>query len=239
MNRRIVAGFAAAATLLVACGGEQNGTTASSPAETSQPSTTDVPSQESAPEVTPPADPGGAATINVPGDFDTIQAAVDAAAPGSLILVAPGTYNEAVQVETDNLTIRGLDRNTVVLDGKFELDNGIRILGAKGVTVENMTATNYTHNGFFWTGVDGYHGAYLTAYRTGDYGVYAFDSINGELDHIYAAGSPDAGVYIGECFHCNAVVDHVVSEHNGLGYSGTNSGGNLLIVNSTFRFNRA
>ena len=239
MNRRIVAGFAAAATLLVACGGEQNGTTASSPAETSQPSTTDVPTQESAPEVTPPADPGGAATINVPGDFDTIQAAVDAAAPGSLILVAPGTYNEAVQVETDNLTIRGLDRNTVVLDGKFELDNGIRILGAKGVTVENMTATNYTHNGFFWTGVDGYHGAYLTSYRTGDYGVYAFDSINGELDHIYAAGSPDAGVYIGECFHCNAVVDHVVSEHNGLGYSGTNSGGNLLIVNSTFRFNRA
>jgi len=30
-----------------------------------------------------------------------------------------------------------------------------------------------------------------------------------------------------------------VSEHNGLGYSGTNSGGNLLIVNSVFRRNRA
>jgi hypothetical protein len=30
-----------------------------------------------------------------------------------------------------------------------------------------------------------------------------------------------------------------VSEYNGLGYSGTNSGGNLLIVNSTFAFNRA
>ena len=54
MNRRIVAGFAAAATLLVACGGEQNGTTASSPADTSQTSTTDVPSQQSAPEVTGP-----------------------------------------------------------------------------------------------------------------------------------------------------------------------------------------
>jgi hypothetical protein len=35
------------------------------------------------------------------------------------------------------------------------------------------------------------------------------------------------------------VVDDVVSEHNGLGYSGTNSGGNLVIVNSTFRNNRA
>ena len=182
---------------------------------------------------------GSSGTIAVPGDFDTIQAAVDAAAPGALILVGPGTYNEAVNVTTDNLTIRGLDRNEVVLDGQLELDNGIRILGASGVTVENLTAMNYTRNGFFWTGVDGYRGAYLTAYRTGDYGVYVFDSMNGELEHIYAAGSPDAGVYIGECYPCNAVIDDAVSEHNGLGYSGTNSGGNLLIVNSTFRFNRA
>ena len=182
---------------------------------------------------------GSSGTIAVPGDFDTIQAAVDAAAPGALILIGPGTYNEAVNVTTDNLTIRGLDRNEVVLDGQLELDNGIRILGASGVTVENLTAMNYTRNGFFWTGVDGYRGAYLTAYRTGDYGVYVFDSMNGELEHIYAAGSPDAGVYIGECYPCNAVIDDAVSEHNGLGYSGTNSGGNLLIVNSTFRFNRA
>ena len=182
---------------------------------------------------------GSSGTIAVPGDFATIQAAVDAAAPGALILIGPGTYNEVVNVTTDNLTIRGLDRNEVVLDGQLELDNGIRILGASGVTVENLTAMNYTRNGFFWTGVDGYRGAYLTAYRTGDYGVYVFDSMNGELEHIYAAGSPDAGVYIGECYPCNAVIDDAVSEHNGLGYSGTNSGGNLLIVNSTFRYNRA
>jgi hypothetical protein len=51
-------------------------------------------------------------------------------------------------------------------------------------------------------------------------------------------GSKDAGVYIGQCYPCDAVIDNLLSEHNGLGYSGTNSGGNLLIVNSTFRFNR-
>ena len=65
-------------------------------------------------------------------DGPTIQAAVDAAAPGALILIKPGTYNEAVQVKTDNLTIRGLDRNTVVLDGKLELENGIRIVFGPG-----------------------------------------------------------------------------------------------------------
>ena len=98
-----------------------------------------------------------------------------------MIMIGEGTYNEAVDVETDRLTIRGADRNTTILDGQFKLENGIRVLSAKGVAVENLTARNYTTNGFFWTGVDGYRGSYLTAYRNGDYGIYAFDSVNGLL----------------------------------------------------------
>ncbi|HEY5698446.1 MAG TPA: hypothetical protein VIT01_13150, partial [Acidimicrobiales bacterium] len=56
-------------------------------------------------------------TINVPDDCETIQAAVDSATEGSLILVAPGTYEEEVNVATDNLVIRGLDRNETILEG--------------------------------------------------------------------------------------------------------------------------
>ncbi len=186
------------------------------------------------------ADDLGFVIHNVPEDFPTIQAAVDAAGEGELILIAPGTYNEAVDVTTNDLVIRGVDRNTVILDGNFELENGIRVLGADGVAVENMTAMNYTKNGFFWTtDVNGYRGSYLNAIRNGDYGVYAFGARDGLLEHSYASGSPDAGFYIGQCFPCNAVIDNVISEFNGLGYSGTNSGGNLYIVNSTWRNNRA
>ncbi|MCX6524087.1 MAG: right-handed parallel beta-helix repeat-containing protein, partial [Actinobacteria bacterium] len=180
-----------------------------------------------------------AMTIAVPADQPTIQDAVDAAKPGALILISPGVYNEDVDVTTDDLTLRGLDRNTVILDGQFKLENGVRILEANGVVVENMTARNFTSNGFYWTGVEGYRGSYLTAYRNGDYGIYAFDAVNGQLDNSLGSGSPDAGFYIGECYPCNALIDNVISENNGLGYSGTNSGGDLYIVNSTFRNNRA
>ncbi|MSO58858.1 MAG: hypothetical protein EXQ63_00840 [Ilumatobacteraceae bacterium] len=175
----------------------------------------------------------------VPQDFKTIQAAVDVAVAGDLILIDKGIYAEAVTVETDNIVIRGLDRNEVILEGNYTLDNGIRIVGAKGVVVENMTARNYRANGFFWTGVDGYRGSYLTAVRNGDYGIYAFDSVNGLFEHSYGGGSPDAGFYIGQCKPCNAVINDVIAENNGLGYSGTNASGNLVIANSTFRLNRA
>ncbi|MEO6628202.1 MAG: right-handed parallel beta-helix repeat-containing protein, partial [Aquihabitans sp.] len=182
---------------------------------------------------------GKAGLIRVPQDQKTIQAAVDAAKAGDLVLVDEGTYKEAVDVTTADITIRGVDRNKVILDGEFNLENGIRVLETDGVVVENMTARNYKSNGFFWTGSDHYRGSYLTAYRNGDYGIYSFDAYHGQLDHSYASGSPDAGFYIGECYECDAVIDTVVSEYNGLGYSGTNSGGELYIVNSTFRNNRA
>ncbi len=190
------------------------------------------------PSSSPTGTPEEFATLRVPGDYGTIQQAVDAARPGDLILIEPGVYRESVEVRTDNLTIRGVDRNEVILDGEFTEGNGIRVEGADGVAIENMTARNYRANGFFWTGATGYRGSYLTAYRNGAYGIYAFGSVRGQFDHSYASGSPVGGFYIGQCFPCEALMTDVIAEYNGLGYSGTNAGGNLVVTNSVFRFNR-
>lgn len=188
---------------------------------------------------------GDGSTIEVPGDHGTIQEAVDAAEPGDLILVAPGVYREEVSVETEDLVIRGLDRNEVVIDGEFERENGIKIL-ADGVAVENLTVRHANGNGLFWTGsyeddyvLRGYRASYVTAYNNGRYGIYAFNAANGVIEHSYGSGHPDSAFYIGQCNPCNAVIRDVVAERNMLGYSGTNSSGNLNIVDSVWRDNRA
>lgn len=199
----------------------------------------EAPAAEAAPDRRAPAREPTGVVRRVPQDYASIQAAVDAAGPGDLVLVGPGVYREQVTVTTPSLVIRGTDRNAVILEGEFQRANGVEVLAADGVAVENMTARNYLLNGFYWTGVTGYRGSYLTAYNNGDYGIYAFDSTDGAFEYSYASGSPDAGFYIGQCYPCRAIVYRVVAEHNALGYSGTNAGGELYVVGSVWRRNMA
>ncbi len=198
----------------------------------------DVPYQANA--GTEPIDPvteWTGVTRRVPQDHPDIQNAVDAADPGDLVLIDEGTYNEQVNVTTPYLTIRGVDRAKVIVDGQFQRPNGINVAAADGVAVENLTVQNTTINGVFFTGLTGYRTSYVTSKNAGVYGIYAFDATDGLIEHSYASGSPDAGIYIGQCDPCNAVVTDVVAEWNGLGYSGTNASGNLLLVNSIYRHN--
>ena len=199
-----------------------------------------------------PANDGPGVTINVPGDAPTIQAAVDKAKPGDLVLIGPGTYNEAVFVRTERVVIRGTNRNTVILDGKDALENGITA-AANGVAVENLTVHNYLVNGIVFTKkyednadsltaedvvLNGYRASYITAYNNGLYGLYAFYASNGQMDNSYVSGNPDGGIYIGQCKPCNAVITDIVGERNAIGFLGTNASGNLSVINSVWRKNK-
>jgi hypothetical protein len=233
----------------------------------------------------------------IPGQYTTVQAAVDAAKPGDWILVGPGDYktttsrhpagradtNAAVLITTGHIYLRGMNRKTVVLDGtkpgsaqcsnrKADQNlgpqahggptglNGIVVWKAADVWVQNLTACNFlggsgdAGNGVWWNGGDGggkigghgYLGSYLTATSTyfhgetnaAQYGIFTSNWQGGTWNQIYASNMNDSGFYIGACnIHCFQIVDHAWGQYNALGYSGTNSGGPLLIEHSEFDHN--
>jgi parallel beta-helix repeat protein len=75
--------------------------------------------------------------LAVPGSYATIQAAVNAAQPGQLILVHGGTYEELVIVEKPSLTVRGVAGASVV---------GTFAIRADRVSVEGFHITTKFHS---------------------------------------------------------------------------------------------
>ncbi len=222
----------------------------------------------------------------IAGQFQTIQAAVNAARPGDWILIGPGDYHErgtstdGVLVTTPNLHIRGMDRNGVIVDGTLpgastcspdpalqdfgpSGRNGIEVLKTDGVSVENLTVCNFLSdnsgdngNEIWFNGGDGsgtiglgsYLGTYLTAsstYYKDDtsaqalYGLFASNvSGPGLFDHDYASNMGDSSFYVGACRDCNVIISDGHAQNSPLGFSGTNSGGHLLIENSEWDQNK-
>jgi hypothetical protein len=132
---------------------------------------------------------------------------------------------------------------------------------APDVWVQNLTVCNFlggtggdggTGNEVWWNGGansgkvfagTGYWGTYLTATSTyydgeataAEYGVFSSNWNGGTWDEDYASNFNDSGFYIGACQdECNQTVDHAWAEYNALGYSGSNSGGSLVVENSQF-----
>jgi hypothetical protein len=194
--------------------------------------------------------------------FNTIQAAVNATKAGAWVLIEPGVYDEEVKVTRphNGIFIRGMDRNGVIVDGQSKIvpggRNGIEVYKANKVWIENLTVRNFERentdgpggNEIWWNGGEGsekrgahgWWGRYLTAYDTGlngGYGIFTNNETEGEWESIYASGFNDSGIYLGACAECKARINKATMEFNALGYSGSNSGGNLIIENSIFRHN--
>ena len=242
----------------------------------------------------------------VKGQFKTIEAAAKVAKRGDWILVAPGDYKTTksvsapgtkgefpagVLITAPKVTLRGMNRNTVIVDGTQKGPactdkpadqnfgpsakggpaglNGVEVWKADSVDVENLTACNFlggsggdggTGNEVWWNGGAesgkiggwGYLGEYLNAtsffynpntklsqvkreVSAAEYGIFSSNWDGGTWLNTYASNMNDSGYYIGACQQeCNQVVNDAWAEYNALGYSGSNSGGSLVVKDSQF-----
>ena len=92
----------------------------------------------------------------------------------------------------------------------------------------------------------GYWGTYLTTTTTyfqdettaASYGIFSSNWDGGTWADSYASNFNDSGFYVGACQQeCNQILEGVQAEYNSLGYSGSNSGGNMVIKGSSFDHN--
>jgi parallel beta helix pectate lyase-like protein len=170
-----------------------------------------------------------AKTIRVPDDAATLQLAIDRSSPGDTVVLGPGTYPGGVLVPPakHDVTIRGVDRNTVVLDGENRRKNGV-VVHADGVSILNLSAHDFTKNALYWDGADRFRASYVTVWNVGEYGIYVEDGEHGRVDHTYVSGAARAAYYVGECRPCDATVSNVVARLSAIGYSGTNATGVVI-----------
>ncbi len=152
---------------------------------------------------------------------------------------------------------------TLDSEGKPNGRNGLIVFKASGTSVENLSACNFlagSHGGGDQLWFDGgassgtqqlgsWRGAYLSATTTyyggpeapfGSYGIYASNTFGqGLYTQVYANNQADSSFYIGACPDCNTILDHAHAQNSDLGYSGTNSGGHLIVQNSEFDNNQS
>jgi len=86
-----------------------------------------------------------AATWNVPADYVTVQAAIDAATDGDTVVVAPGTWVENLDFLGKNLVVRSSDGPEVtILDGSGAVAPVVLFQSGEGraAVLEGFTVTN-------------------------------------------------------------------------------------------------
>jgi hypothetical protein len=142
--------------------------------------------------------------------------------------------------------------------------NGILIYKAPGVIVDNLSLCNFLHgdlgggNQIWWDGgastgtqtsLGVWWGSYLTATSSyfkdpsspsAGYGIYSSNTKApgyGLFAHDFASNMNDSAYYVGACPDCNVTLNDIRGENSPQGYSGTNSGGHIVIENSEFDHN--
>jgi len=86
-------------------------------------------------EYKPPTKPN--CDVEVPKQYLTIQAGIDAAASGDTVCVAKGTYNEDVFIDK-SIRLSGKGARKTIINGQTQAQNGTVIISATNVIVEGF-----------------------------------------------------------------------------------------------------
>jgi hypothetical protein len=167
------------------------------------------------------------------GPGDSIQAAIDAADPGTTIKIAAGTYKESLQISKDGIKLvgEGADETHLVPPDPLVPGTGcvfedtsttpsqVFAFGicvndpnaATPVTLKDVKISNLSVNGFNGMGIflfDVENGAvtHVEASDDGGYGIFANNSSGTRIYGNVTNNNEEAGVYVGDSPNADAKV---------------------------------
>jgi len=131
-------------------------------------------------------------------DGQSIQAAVTAASPRTIIQVMPGTYNETVYIDKDDIRIIGViqEGRRATLDGQGTMNDAILYSG-NNIVIEGLVITKYKGNGIMGQAGNNFEIRNNIIVDTGVYGIFPQLGQNGVVELNIVSGIEDAAIYIG------------------------------------------
>ncbi|MFD9126554.1 nitrous oxide reductase family maturation protein NosD [Kitasatospora sp. NPDC059571] len=151
--------------------------------------------------------PAHAATLHTVSPGDSIQQAVDAAAPGDTVQLLPGTYTGSVEIDRSDITLRGAGARTVLVPAATAsgacatAGHGICVHGAAatpltGVRIASLTVSGFAKNGIDASGTDGLRVTGVGAHDNGQQGISEELSVRSVITGNDATGNGQSGVFL-------------------------------------------
>ncbi len=157
-----------------------------------------------------------AATLEVK-DGQSIQDAVNRAAPGDVIEVYPGTYEESVYIDKDRITLRGVvqENEWPVMEGGRTLNDAVLYSG-NDITVEWLKIMHYKGNAIMGQAGNNFSIRYNWIVDTGVYGIFPQYGQNGLVAYNTISGIEDAAIYVGMSDNIDVIGNEVFDSVAGI-----------------------